>query len=126
MVRLIIALVHLLPLDEAEASRAIFVIASGSDGRKRPKTKHETLILFNMSKTLIESTADLTVIQRRHRRQIPQHQQYGTRNGCVADKVQVSVAFHPSRVDKSSTSFGCTYGRYVASVGWCVKLSDPT
>ena len=37
----------------------------------------------------------------------------------------VYSAFHPSGVDKSSTSFGWGYGGDVASVGWQVKLCDP-
>ena len=36
----------------------------------------------------------------------------------------VISAFHPSEVDKSSTSFGCSYGENVASVLGQVKLCD--
>ena len=38
---------------------------------------------------------------------------------------QVNSAFHPSRVDKSSTSFSWVYGREIASVRWQVKLCGP-
>jgi len=37
----------------------------------------------------------------------------------------VNSAFHPSGVDKSSTSFGWGKGGNVTSVGWQVTLCDP-
>ena len=38
---------------------------------------------------------------------------------------QVNSALHPSRVAKSSTSFGWGKGRKVTSAGWQVTLCDP-
>jgi len=52
---------------------------------------------------------------------------------CVHEKLrwniiflpQLNLALHPSRVAKSSTSFGWDKGRKVTAAGWQVTLCDP-